>query len=233
VATPPWLARARELLALAIALRPRFAAPYVTLGATHILPDGDVAAGIELLHKARMMLPARTDIAGNLVYLYLRQRDVVRAQKLVDAALVDSGDEEALKKARAAIATFEENAKAKQLLSKTRLTPAEEARAKAWNAAHAQKLREELANTNDPAARARIEEALKHLEGPGTAIEYNKAVATYNEAVDKANKRDYAAAIALLEDLLPKVEDEELKERVKALLDRFRQDAARLQQPGE
>jgi uncharacterized protein HemY len=116
--TPPWLGRARDLLARAIALRPGFVAPYVVLGATHTLPDGDAPAGIALLEKARMMLPARTDIAGNLVYLLLWEGDFVRAQRLVDEALVHGGDEGALKAARAAIKTFEDQLAAKQSLHK-------------------------------------------------------------------------------------------------------------------
>jgi tetratricopeptide (TPR) repeat protein len=89
--TPAWLARVRGLLARAIALRPRFAAPYVELGATHIFPDGDVDAGIEILDQARSMLPARMDIARTLVYLLLRKGDFVRARALIDGVLARGG----------------------------------------------------------------------------------------------------------------------------------------------
>jgi len=66
--TPEWLARTRRLLSQAIELRPEFAAPYVTLAGTHLLPDGDPEIGVPLLIRARDMLPGRTDIAGSLVY---------------------------------------------------------------------------------------------------------------------------------------------------------------------
>jgi tetratricopeptide (TPR) repeat protein len=232
-ATPSWLARSRDLLARAITLRPRFAAPYVTLGATHILPDGDVAAGIELLEKARVMLPARTDIAGNLVYLYLRQGDFHRAQNLVDTVLAGGGDEEILKKARAALATYQEHLAAKQSADETRPNAASEARYEAWRAKMVKTLRDELARTEDPATRARLEEALKHLERPSPALAYTTVVEIYNEAVDKANKRDYPGAIALLEDLLSKVEDPDLRQKIETLLERFRRDAVRLRQSVE
>ncbi len=232
-ATPPWLARARDLLARAITLRPRFAAPYVTLGATHILPDGDVAAGIELLQKARVMLPARTDIAGNLVYLYLRQGDFLRAQNLVGTVLAGGGDEEALRKARAALATYKEHLAAKQSADKARPNAAAEALQQTWWAEQAKTLRDELAHTKDPETRAKIEEALKHFEAPSPSLAYTRAVEIYNEAVDKANTRHYPGAIALLEDLLPKVEDPDLRQKIETLLERFRLDAARLRQSVE
>ena len=120
VGTPPWLARARKLLSSAIELRPRFAAPYVTLGATNILPDGDVAAGIDLLEKARAMLPARMDIAGNLVYLLLRKGDLAKAQALVDKVIEVGGDPEALRSAREALATYRDNLETMQSLADSR-----------------------------------------------------------------------------------------------------------------
>jgi tetratricopeptide (TPR) repeat protein len=220
-ATPPWLKRAQDLLARAIAIRPRFAAPYVLLGASHIEPDGDVSAGIDLLQKAHAMLPARMDIVGNLVYLLLRNGDWIRAQALVDGVLARSGDVATLQTAQRAIATFREHLEARQSLYRTRETPAEKAR------------REALARTTDPAAKARIAAQLEQLEMPPSKISFNDAVVIFNDAVDRANQRDYAKAIALLEDLLPRVEAKELREKIDALLVRFRQDAARLLKPIE
>ena len=232
--TPPGLGRARDLLARAIALRPGFAAPYVVLGATHTLPDGDAPAGIALLQKARMMLPARTDIAGNLVYLLLREGDFVRAQRLVDEALVHGGDEGALKAARAAIKTFEDHLAAKQSLHKEH-TPEKKAFKEgfkeAFLAGQARRTREELTRTEDPETRAKLEAELKNLEQSLEAIDENEAAEIYNQAVDRANQRDYAQAIALLENLLPKVRNQELKQRIEGLLERFKKDAARLRQP--
>jgi hypothetical protein len=58
-------------------------------------------------------------------------------------------------------------------------------------------------------------------------------IEAYNEAVAKANKRDYPGAIALLEDLLPKVQEADLQAQVKTLLERLKQDAARMPQPAQ
>ena len=204
------------------------------LGATHTLPDGDAPAGIALLQKARMMLPARTDIAGNLVYLLLREGDFVRAQRLVDEALVHGGDEGALKAARAAIKTFEDHLAAKQSLHKEH-TPEKKAFKEgfkeAFLAEQARRTREELTRTEDPETRAKLEAELKNLEQSLEAIDENEAAEIYNQAVDRANQRDYAQAIALLENLLSRVRNQELKQRIEGLLERFKKDAARLRQP--
>jgi tetratricopeptide (TPR) repeat protein len=225
--TPPWLARARSLLAKAIALRPRFAAPYVTLGATHILPDGDVTAGIELLEKARSMLPARMDIAGNMVYLLLRKGDLAKAEALVDKVIAAGGDPDVLRSSREALSVYRDNVKNMQSVEDSRLTPAERKHQKEWSADLARRLRELLAETKDPKIKAGIEEQLRQLEAP----EGPSFAELYNQAVELANKRDYARAIALLEDLQIKFKDADQALLIATLLDRLRQDAARLQQP--
>ncbi len=174
------------------------------------------------------MLPARTDIAGNLVYLFLRQGDSVRAQRMVDDALVHGGDPAALAAARAAIATFKENKAARQSLRNVAPSPQELAGGEAFRTREARRLREEIEATQDPEARGKLEAALKAIEHPSIA-DYNDAVKVFNEAVDRANTRDYPGAIALLEALLPKVEDPEFRTRIETLLERLRKDSARLQ----
>jgi len=228
--TPPWLARARSLLARSTELQPRFAAPFVTLGATHLLSDGDVTTGIGLLQKARVMLPARMDIAGNLVYLFLRKGDFVQAQAMVDDVLAKGGDAEALRAARQAVATFQEDLAAKQSLVGMRPTAEQQERWRRMQEQEDKLLRDALARAQDPEARAVIEKMLNHDAAGVQTLDYNKAAEVYNEAISLANQRDYARAIALLEDLLPKVADTDLQDRIKKTLDRFRQDAARLQQ---
>lgn len=229
--TPGWLAHARDLLTRAISLRPRFAAPYVTLGATHLLPDGDGAIGVVMLQQAHRMLPARTDISSNLVYMLLRQGDFLRAQKVIDDAIVPSGDEAAIKAARAAMNTFNDDVAARQSLYRTKQDHAQEAAFETDRQKDLQVLRKTLAETTDPKQRAQIENAIHALEQHPTALPANGVIEAYNEAVAKANKRDYPGAIALLEDLLPKVQEADLQAQVKTLLERLKQDAARMPQP--
>jgi tetratricopeptide (TPR) repeat protein len=231
--TPGWLSHARDLLTRAITLRPHFAAPYVTLGATHLLPDGDGTIGVAMLQQAHRMLPARTDISGNLVYMLLRQGDFVRAQKVIDDAIAPSGDEAALKAARAAMNTFNDDVAARQSLYRAKQGQKQDASFEAGRQKTLQELHRALDKATDPAARAKIEAAIRDLEQQPSALPANGVVEAYNEAVAKANKRDYPGAIALLEDLLPKVPPGDLQAQVRTLLDRLKQDAARMQQPAQ
>jgi hypothetical protein len=147
---------------------------------------------------------------------------------MMDGALVHGGDPAALASARAAIAAFKENAAARQTIPQAAANPEQQARGEAFGRQEARRLRAEIESTTDPEARAKLEKALKAIEHPPVA-DYNRSVEIFNEAVDRANKRDYPGAIALLEGLLPKVEDPDFKTKIETLLDRLRKDAARLQ----
>ena len=229
-ATPAWLARARTLLAQATSLRPGFAAPYVLLGASHIRPDGDAAAGVAALEKARALLPARMDIAGNLVYLYLRTGDVARAKATLNRVLVPSGDFVETARARTAIQTWETNADNQALLAKNR------AEHEAWMAKHpkdpeaaaryVQTLREKLPAVTDPKMREFMLAQIQEYEHPPD-IDAARVIEIYNEAIARANQRDYSGAIALLEDLVKHDVGEEMKTRINGTLDQLRKDAAR------
>jgi tetratricopeptide (TPR) repeat protein len=230
--TPAWLARARTLLAQATTLRPGFAAPYVLLGVTHIRPDGDAAAGVAALEKARALLPARMDIAGNLVYLYLRTGDAARARATLTRVLEPSGDLVETAKARGAIATWEANADGQRVLAKNR------ADEEAWKAKHPgnpaaaaqyiQTLREKLPTVTDPKMREFMLAEIHAYEHPPD-IEPGRAIEIFNDAIAHANKRDYAGAIAMLEDLGRHDVNDEMKQRIASTLEQLRKDAARLQ----
>lgn len=241
--TPPWLSLARKMLRQAIELQPRFAAPYVTLASTHLMPDGDPEIGVPLLISAADMLPGRTDIAGSLVYLLLRQGDHIRAGKVIEHSLVHSGDEATLKSARSALEAFESNLATKQTAYlRPNKEPGETAFDRARYEKQIEELRKALVETDDPEKRKYLEAVLMSFERMTLQDSYNEMVAQFNDAIEFANKRDYPKAIVLLEDLLPKVEElpepEEsggqvtgLKGRVIEMLERFRRDAARMQHP--
>ncbi|HKQ96514.1 MAG TPA: tetratricopeptide repeat protein [Candidatus Polarisedimenticolia bacterium] len=227
--TPAWLARARRLLEDAITQRPGFAAPYVTLGATHTRPDGDPAAGIAALDRARVMLPGRSDIAINMVYLYLRQEDVPHAQALLDQVLVPSGDAKVAAMAREAIATYKADRAARLDAQRTRLTPEQEARARANSERYLADLRKALDEAKDPEARGRIQKLIDAVERSRNQMDLNAAAAIYNDAITAANRRDYARAISMLEDLATNELNPEMHATIDATLKRLREDAARLQ----
>ena len=237
VETPDWLARARALLGQATTLRPGFAAPYVLLGSSHTRPDGNAAAGIAALEKARALLPARTDIAGNLVYLYLRAGDVTRARAMHERVLVPSGDVAAAQRAASAIATYVQTAEGKRLLArnkadeeawKAKRTPKDE---KAYGE-YIQTLRETLPSVTDPARREAMLAAIRAYEHPPDIDGY-RVVEIFNEAIDHANRRDYAGAIAMLEDLVKHDVGPDMTAQINSTLEQLRKDAARPQQPDQ
>jgi hypothetical protein len=175
--------------------------------------------------------------------LLLRQGDHIRARMVIEQSLAHSGDEETLAHARAALAAFETNLAMKQDADRRRQSgPGDPAADDARWEKYIGDLKEALAATDDPEARARIEEMLRGVTNASSTASFNEAVTQFNEAIELANKRDYPGAIALLEDLLPKVEafneipdparpEPTLKERILEMLERFRADAARLRQP--
>jgi tetratricopeptide (TPR) repeat protein len=221
-ATPPWLAEARLMLARATVLRPGYAAPYVFLGATHLRPDGDPAAGIAALDKARSLLPARTDIAGNLVYLYLRAGDLARAQAMTDQVIAPSGDAKTLQQARTSIATYKTDQTARRAAA-ANVNWAGDPEKK--RASELEQLNRMLAQVSDPATRTHIQSEIERLQSPGY-IDSNQAVAAYNDAIAVANKHDYAKAIALLEDLKKKDINPEMLQEINATIETLHKDAA-------
>jgi cytochrome c-type biogenesis protein CcmH/NrfG len=229
--TPAWLRRARALLDQASSLRPGFAAPYVLLGTTHLRPDGDPVAGIAALQKALALLPARTDIAGSLVYLYLRTDDVARARAMLDRVIVPSGDAPTTRQASSAIATWEQHAESKRSVRKAPAdkTPPSPKDVEAY-ARFIQTLRETLPKITDPARRALILAQIHDYEHPPD-IDPSRAIEIYNEAIDHANKRDYTQAISLLEGLMKHDIDADFRATIQGMLGKLRQDAARQQQP--
>jgi tetratricopeptide (TPR) repeat protein len=201
----------------------------VTLGATHIRPDGDARSGIEVLEKARALLPARIDIAGNLVYLYLRTGDLARAQGMTDQVIAPGGDAVALRMARAAIDAYKTDVAARRDLERHRPTPAEEARRRAYLLQLADQMRKRLESTTDPEQRAQAEATLAAAER-SLRSDGPSPIDTYNEAIALANVRDYAKAIAMLEALQAQDLGPDMVDQVTTTLARLRQDAARYQQ---
>jgi len=101
---PPRIALVREHLARAITLQPHFSEAYVMLGESYAILTGDVSDGIAALEQARRLVPARMDIAFNLLQLYLRHNDRGSAQVLFDTVIARSGNETVARGARNALA---------------------------------------------------------------------------------------------------------------------------------
>ncbi len=206
-ATPPEMARARELYRRSIRLRPDIAEAYAGLGLTYVFDEGDVGAGIEALEKARLMLPSRMDIVMNLVGLYARSGAVSKARDLVDRVLEPSGRKEELETAR-------------ELILESQLRTAQTLADKGDTDAALAILKEVLAATRDAALRATLARQVTDLE---RTRESNRQIGLYNQAVALANGRDYRRAAVILEDLLKVVRDPRLADSARKLLARVRQ----------
>jgi tetratricopeptide (TPR) repeat protein len=209
-ATPPELARARDLYRASIRLRPDVAEAYAGLGATFTLDDDNLSEGIQALEKARRMLPSRMDVALNLAGLYARSGDVSQAKWIVEGALAISGDRAMLEAGR-------------EILLETDLKRAESLINKGDVDAGVAVLEDIRSRTQSADLRRDLDGQIARLEDTRTL---NRQIATYNSAVALANKGSYTKAAALLEALLPEVKDPKLQGDAQALLKRLRKTTA-------
>jgi tetratricopeptide (TPR) repeat protein len=205
---PAHIARARELFGQSIAARPGFAEAYVGYGLTFFRTPGSVAPGITMLEKAARLLPSRTDILRNLTVLYAEDGRWDEAHAIVERVLTRMNDPESLESARTALAQME-----------SRRRPAAPASPPGETVTDAPG--EPTGSTEE------LPSPGKGRGGLDRADEHQRQVAVYNRAVELANRRDYTAAIALLEKLLGQIKDPDLAAQTRALLAQFRKDAAR------
>jgi tetratricopeptide (TPR) repeat protein len=210
-AIPPDVARARDLLAKSIRLRPGFAEPYVEFGRTYFASGGDLAPAIRHLETARQMLPARVDVLANLAMLHARNGDLARARDLVENGLARMNDREALESARRALKAEE------AWRARTSLPAAAEPSSGAGTA-----------DVDDTVETPQGLEPLDTVMPKGAPVSvYNLWVEKYNKAVERANLRDYKGAIDILEGLSREVTEPDLLGKVKTFLQTLKRDAAR------
>ena len=215
--TPSDIERAQELLGKAIGARPDFAEAYLEYARTLMEQGGAPGPAIHLLEAARPLLPSRADVVVNLAALYARKGDSAGAHALVENVLARMDARDAVEEANGRI-RMEEDYRA------------------AVQSAEARQV--EGRKTSEESAGGGLDDGLSDpaplppagsLGGapPDYVATYNKQVAVYNQAVVRANQRDYDGAIAMLEDLLKQVHAEDLRTKTTTLLERLRADAAR------
>lgn len=227
---PEDLEKVRDLLQRTIERRPDFAEAYVDLGATYVGAEGTVDAGIAALEKARSLLPSRMDVVANLAALYLQKGDREQAGNLVENVLERSGDSTMTRWARLALENYD------AVHAPANVTPdgpaLEERKAgfeerKRRTVEFLEKLLEEA---TDPQARKVLEERLRLAR---ESVDYPGQVEAFNQAVDRANHKDYQGAMGILEKILPEIRDEELEQRTRELLERLKEDAKRFGKPSK
>jgi len=230
---PPDLVRAEDMFGQTIRMRPGFAEAYVEYARAIMQQAGGGKAAIPLLEAARILQPSRIDVVVNLAILYARTGDDARARDLVENVLARMGDREALEQARSLL-----QIEADRHATGQPAAPRESAAARQAGAGQAggqQAGAEGRGKPPDvaPPAETRFPPfGTTTGDGADPVAIRNRQVSVYNQAVARANQRDYKGAIEILEKLLKEVKDEDLRDRITGLLNLLRRDAARMQNQG-
>jgi tetratricopeptide (TPR) repeat protein len=209
---PANLVRSRELFRRSLALRPGLAEAYAGLGATYIVEADDFQDGIDALETARRLLPSRMDIVFHLMQLYARGDRRDEAQRLMDDVFSRHADPARIAMARDMLLQAD-------MMRAHRMI--EEGRHEEGIAA----LEELRATSTSPKMQATIEAEIAQvqswLKNSDEIDAHNRQVALYNEAVRKANDQDLAGAAAILEKLVPDIQNDTLREQARDLLRRI------------
>ena len=161
---------------------------------------------VQAAEKAHEMLPSRKDVAGNLLLLYTRTGQRQPAQRLVDRFFALQGTPAELAEAQTQVAYLDLE-KAYDLLR------AEDAEGAAEILARLEAM--PLGGQNAPRAAQQIERLRQDVAQQSFNIRFN-------EAVEKFNAGDYAAAEALIQELLPSTPAGQATEQVESLLEESR-----------
>ncbi len=207
---PAALVRARELFARSIKLRPDWGEAYAGLGATYVFASGDLSDGVAALETARRMLPARQDIAFNLVGLYGRSGRRDQARSLIDTVIARFNDPALTRRAEESL-LHADIVSAEKLLDSGDLE------------AGLRRLEETVPKLNDPQIKARVQARIQEVQ---RVERERREVDLYNQAVERFNKNDRAAGCALLEQVAREATDPKLQAQARKALEQGRRSGA-------
>lgn len=218
---PEPVARARALFARSAELDSARAEAHAGLGRTYLYDPGPAADGVASLHRAHELLPARMDIAGDLMMLYLQAGDRPSAMALateIEARAQDAAD---IRRAQEILAVADANDEVAEFNAAV-------ARLNSGDLPGGIALLDKLAaGAADPAlrenARRTAAEARVSQQEDARVEKLNQQIDIYNRAVRQANAGDTAAAMRMLEALVPEITDPKLVRKAKTLLHELRQ----------
>jgi tetratricopeptide (TPR) repeat protein len=187
------VARARELYRSAITLNPSSARAHAGLGATYIAGNDDIAAGIEALQRSLALAPAQEDVTFNLIALYARAGRRDDAAKLA-GTFPSSVDPEMVRQARENVLIAD-------------LRHAEELM-------HQEKRIEAIALMKTVAEQTTNQQLKQHIASTLAAMDQDDLL---RKALEKAQSGKYKEALALVDDLIPKITDPEMLTNAKEL----------------
>src|SRR5207244_8633979 len=180
------VARARELYRSAIALNPSSVRAHAGLGATYIAGSDDTAAGIEALQRSLALAPAQEDVTFNLIALYARAGRRDDAAKLADS-FPASADPEMVRQAR-------ENVLIADLRHSEELM-------------HQGKRTEALVLMKTVSEQTSNQQLKQHIASAVASMEQDDL---FHKALEKAQAGKYKEALALVDDLIPRITDPEM-----------------------
>jgi len=187
---PDSLRAARDALTRVVALRPDFGEAWARLGYTYQIEESTDESSVHSLETAHRLLPSHMDVAHNLALAYARTGHRDQATQLIEQVLVPHADPDQVLSAREALLD-EDFRHAEELVNEDK--PAE-----------ALSLLERVRDaTRLPERHHTLELRIDEIH---KALDFNRFVAGYNQAVELADRGDVQGAVAVLTPLAESVD---------------------------
>lgn len=194
-------ARARQLFERASQLDPNDARAWAGLGATYVGDPGDPSVGIRALERSLALAPMQIDVSVNLIQLCAESGREADVQRLHDEIVATSTDDTHRRIAR-------------ESLQFVRVRSAERLFAEGKRAEAVARMRDILARTSD-------EELQDHLRGVIGSFEEETSPEEQSETIRailaRASAGEAKEALAMLDNLLPRVTDEAIRVQLEEL----------------
>ena len=194
--------KAREMFERAVKLDSKLPTAHAGIGETYVRSDGDIEPGIAPTEKALSLAPALERTALNLAELYGRTGRRADAQRIFDQHLRHSSNADTLRLGREAV-LLADLKRANDLLAAGK---DEEAKAL---------MRSVQAKTANPRLKAHLDEVLQ------ARMTIDQQIEIAQSAIARADAGKFAEAVKMLDELLPKIDDADFKQRVQTLRDEF------------
>ena len=187
------VAKARDLFRKATELNPSSAIAFAGLGATYTMTTDDAAPGIAALERSLALAPSEAPTLFNLIMIEARSGRRDEAAKRIEA-LARVADAETVRQAR-------ENLFIADLNQASQLGRAGK------HADAAEIMKRVAAQTTNAELRERITQQLASLDRVEST---NSQVSDFQRAVEKANDGKFKEALAMIDALLPTIQEPEL-----------------------
>jgi Flp pilus assembly protein TadD len=208
---PDSLRTARAALTRVVALRPDFGEAWARLGYSYQAEESLDENAVHSLETAHRLLPSRMDVAHNLALAYARTGHRDEAAQFIEQVLAPHADPEEVLNVREALLD-EDYRHAEKLIDQEK--PAE-----------ALPLLERVRDdTRRPERRRTLELRIDEIQ---KALDFNRFIAGYNQAVELVNRGDVQGAVAILTPLAETVRDPTQAEQARNLLARLKPPAKR------